>query len=116
MRVCFLWVLVTGAFSAYGETVVDRLLFEVDLRSYSQSQMELYLLCKDAVGGAETLRTVGGDNWDRLLEEFKNDMIIQQEALRLGSFEASTRVLEKALEVFQERLNRTEAASTTLSR
>lgn len=94
----FLFISTVG----FSEGLADRLLFEIDLQSYSQSQMESYLLCKDVLSGNNIIREVTSANWDQLLEEYKNDMIIHQEALRLGSFEASARVLDKALEVFQD--------------
>jgi hypothetical protein len=101
---------------ASAQELADRLLIEIDLHSYTQTQMELYLICKDALGGGDQIRSVETGSWDRLLEEFKNDMVMHQEATRLGSFEATARVLEKALDVFQDRKTGSEEIGRQLER
>jgi len=95
--------------NAFGESTTksgvlgDRVIMEVDHVPYTQRQLELYLLFKDILRGAEPVRKADPENWYALLEEFRVDMIVNQEAVRLSSFQPSAQMLAKAREIFSKR-------------
>tara|TARA_B100001094_G_scaffold309009_1_gene342251 strand:+ start:304 stop:1044 length:741 start_codon:yes stop_codon:yes gene_type:complete len=96
-------VLCTSA-SASG-ALLDRLVLEVNGVTYSQRQLELYLVTKDALRKpiSETLSFVGKSNWSRSLERFINDMVISQEAQRFSGYTPSDVLLNAAKQTLFER-------------
>ncbi len=94
----------------------DRVIMEIDHVPYTQRQLELYMLFKDMLSGREMIRTAGPESWYALLEEFRVDMIVNQEAVRLSSFQASAQMLAKAKEIFSKRRAVDSAAMSALQR
>lgn len=97
----FSFILLVSAFSElHGKALADRLIMEIDHTPYSQRQLEIYFVVKDALTGKQNIRSTNTTNWHSLYEEFRVDMIIHQEALRLGSFNPSLNMLGKAEKIF----------------
>ncbi len=96
--------------------VVDRLIVEVDRISYSQLHIEAYCLLTDALGGRTELRQPNKVNWNELRAQFVTDMIIDQEALRVGGYEASRKMIEQARTILDQKTQITPDLSSRLQR
>jgi len=94
----------------------DRVVMEVDHVPYTQRQLELYILFKDILRGQQPVRKADAENWFGLLEEFRTDMIVNQEAIRLSSFQPSAQMLAKAKEIFSKRRSSDDSIMTSLQR
>lgn len=89
-----IWV--TTSSVTFAEQALDRVVLEVNKKSYSQRYVEIYMAAKDIL--AETSLTVwkspNSASWGERLEDFVRHAVIDQEALRLNSFRPSARRLE----------------------
>lgn len=96
------------AASAWGATLADRLVLEVDNTSYSQRQFELYTVLRSAlyVEDAAKITFVTEKNWTEQLDLFRLDMLVAQEAQRLSTALPGKRVIDAAAEVVQRKIKR----------
>ena len=88
----FLW----ASSVALSGQILDQLVLEVNKLSYTQRQFEIHMAIRTALltEPSEQLRLVSKDNWRQLLERYRNDMIVDQEALRLSSMQQPADQLE----------------------
>jgi len=86
-----------AAAPALAQQLGDRLILAINQVPYSQRQIELYTAIRTALFAPsdQTGVVVGSSNWTAALELFSTDMMILQEAQRLGSFGTIDAVLEK---------------------
>jgi hypothetical protein len=84
--------------------VADRLIAQVNAQSYSQWQVESYFLVKESLRGAMAPAGEGGEvrfapsaQWKGEVEAFVTEMLVFQEAERIGSFVPTSRMVEQAL-------------------
>lgn len=112
--------------SAAAQTTGDRLVVAVNNIPYSQRQVEAYVAVKEslrkipesgtAVAAAGAVRLVDAGNWGDALAVFTEDMIILQEAHRLGSFATLDQTVEKFQGVVKDRAARAGTFRSALSR
>ncbi|NRA44025.1 MAG: hypothetical protein HRU09_03605 [Oligoflexales bacterium] len=94
----FIGLLLIGNFSPWrgktamaqgsGQELGDRLLMDINHYTFSQRQMEVYLLIKSLIykTGKQKAK-LNQDNWLPSIEKFREDMIIYLETKRLGRFQ-----------------------------
>jgi hypothetical protein len=80
--------------------LLDRLIVEINAKSYSQRQIEIYQgLRTIAMGETPAKALPHADTWAGTLETFKNEMmvysLIESDAQRLESFQADQKKLEE---------------------
>lgn len=92
------WFITKKADAAPNGKIVDRMIVEVNSFPFSQRQLEIYLILKHTL-----LKKSNGDvvlvnqnNWEASIEEFRVDMLIEQEAQRLNTFQASPAQIDVA--------------------
>ena len=90
----------------------DRLVVAINSIPYSQRQLELYLTLKQAIRTEKDspTSTVNANNWKQSLDVFSEDMMVLQEAVRLGSFGAPDQLVDKYNAMLRSKL----AHGTTL--
>lgn len=98
--------------------VGDRLVIAVNTVPYSQRQLELYLTVKQTIrpeqGADESV--ISSRNWGEAITVFTEEMMILQEAVRLGSFAAPDQLLDKYNAVIRKKLAQGTALKRTLQR
>ena len=110
-----LWI----ASTAWGKGVLgDRLVVAVNSMPYSQRQLELYLTIKQSLRPEEIgeQQVVGAFNWSEALTVFSEDMMVLQEAMRLGSFAASDQLLDQYNAALRKKMARGTKLQNTLER
>ncbi len=87
--------------SASAAKIGDRLVVSLNNQPYSQRQIEVYFSIKELLRNQvdETLLMVDENNWRRFLNVYIEDMIILQEAVRLGSFQVNDVALQKYFKI-----------------
>ena len=87
------------------KTLGDRLVIEINNAPYTRRQVEVYIAIKESLrkDGGTGLKIVNAKNWDVALKVFAWDMLIEQEASRLGSFQPSKKNIEKYLKIVRKR-------------
>ena len=90
------WTLAAPA-SATAQQLGDRLVVAINQVPYSQRQLELYFAVRAGIrnDADQTGLFVDRSNWSASLALFTEDMMILQEAQRLGSFGSVDAMLEK---------------------
>ena len=84
----------------------DRLLMEINHYTFSQRQMEVYLLVKNLINKkGEKVPIPGAENWLESVEKFKEDMFIYLEAKRLGRFQAPDEKIQSIAKDLQRQLD-----------
>jgi len=85
--------------------VGDRLIVSINSTPYSQRQLECYLLVKESLrdGSNGPVPVLTAAYWPAALAAFAEDMIVHQEAHRVGSYQASDAALKIAREKFEKR-------------
>jgi hypothetical protein len=87
------------------EELRDRLLLEVNKNGYSQRFFELYTAVKAALSpssGSSSVKIpaeVTQDNWQTALADFNTDMLVEQEARRLGGISIVKNLMTRAREI-----------------
>ena len=101
----FLFTPFAPAISRAG-SVGDRLILSINAVPYTQRQAELYLNVKEALkaGPSQPVNVITEQNWRDALKVFTEDMVVLQEAARLGSFAAPDELTEKYLTTLKSRL------------
>lgn len=83
----------------------DRIIIEVNNTPYTQRQMELYSLVKQLLlPNDRPLVLANADTWEGILNDFEDDVVVELEALRLGSFNPSDAAVAKAEEVLNKKI------------
>ena len=114
---------VTGPdWAAWAESPVgrlgDRLIVSVNNLPYTQRQIEAYATVREALrsGSVSDGVVVASGNWKDAVDMFTEEMIILQEAQRLGGFQAESRLTSKFQSLLSERLQANSSLRTTLER
>lgn len=96
----------------------DRLVIAVNSMPYSQRQLELYLTIKHSLRPEEIgeQQIVSAANWSEALTVFSEEMMILQEAMRLGSFAASDQLLDQYNAALRKKMARGTKLQDTLIR
>lgn len=86
--------------------LLDRLIVEINGKSYSQRQIEVYQgLRTIAMGEAPSKALPQANTWVQVVETFKNEMVvyslIESDAQRMGSFQADQKKLEETTANFR---------------
>lgn len=92
------WFLPEVAGAAPKSQMVDRMIIEVNSFPFSQRQLEIYLTLKHSLLKKSNgdVALVNQNNWEAFIEEFRIDMLIEQEAQRLNTFQASPAQIDVA--------------------
>jgi len=85
--------------------ISDRLVLEINNTPYTQRQVEIYSLVKAALDAkpGTTVAVTDAKNWQDHLEGFRRDMLIEQEASRLGGFNTTEQMQQKAAEIYVQK-------------
>ena len=103
---------------AIGGVLGDRLVIAVNSVPYTQRQLELYFTIK-LNARADHMRDeviVSAANWNEALSVYTNDMMILQEAMRLGSFAAPEQLVDQYNAVLRRKITRGSQLQSVLSR
>jgi hypothetical protein len=113
-------LVVTSGYAAVaqGTVIGDRIVLAVNNVPYTQRQLELYLTIKESIRSTLDLNVtvVNERSWSEALNAFTEEMMILQEALRLGSFAAPDQLLDKYNAVLRTKLARNAPLSQTMVR
>lgn len=84
----------------------DRLVLSINNVPYSQRQVESYINVKESLRKTNdgNVRVIDGTNWNDALTVFSEDMIILQEAQRLGSFSTQDQLVDKYHAVVRDKI------------
>ncbi len=93
-------------FAPITNAIGDRLIVSINGVPYTQRQAEVYLNVKEALKAAplKTSSVITQANWPEALTVFIEDMVVLQEAARLGSFAAPDELTSKYLISLKTRL------------
>jgi len=114
---CF-FVATTNAEKLHAQ-IGDRAVLAINNVTYTQRQIEMYIVVKESLRkniGIETARVVNAANWNEAVTVFTEDMIIYQEAQRLGGFQAPDQLIERFVSLIQEKNKRSDVFRTTMTR
>lgn len=96
----------------------DRLIVSINSVPYTQRQIEAYASVREALrnarAGEQVIVVV--DNWKEAIELFTEEMIVLQEAQRLGGFQAESRLTQRYRQLLDERMRSGPALRATLQR
>lgn len=96
-----------GSADLWGQNpaLMDRLVVEVNSQPFTQRQVEIYLTMKRSLQAEAKgpVVLISADNWRAGLEEFLGDMLIEQEAQRLNTFQASPAQIDVAEQFVDKR-------------
>jgi len=104
---------------AHGNVLGDRLIIDINKTSYSQAQLEGYLLVRSlllADDGRDTYRVCNGNNWQAALNAYTTDMIIEHETQRLGGFQAPENMIAAAKNVIRKKASEDANVTPTINR
>lgn len=89
----------------------DRVISAVDEVPYTQRQLETYFLVKESLRGGPSRpgAPVSKQNWSEAVQAFNQDMMIYQEAVRLGGFQPTEDMSSRYFEMVQETLSENKA-------
>lgn len=84
----------------------DRLIVSVNNNPYSQREIETYIIVKESVRADVTgpVGLVTAAGWGSALKAFIDDMVVQQEAHRLGSFQPGEQLLKLVREKISKKM------------
>ena len=97
---------------------MDRLLIELNRVSYSQRYVELYSVVEKMITTtrATPIAIADESNWSTLLEEFKDDLLVEQEAKRVAGISIGKNVLQAALALIAEKREKDPAINAYMVR
>ncbi len=84
----------------------DRILFEINNSYFTQRQLEVYLLIKEALrkrAPGQNVTVVSKKTWQAAMKSFETDMLIQQEVQKFGSFLPSKEISDKTIALVERR-------------
>ncbi len=99
--------------------VGDRAVLAINNVTYTQRQIEMYIVVKESLRkntGIETARVVNAANWNEAVVVFTEDMIIYQEAQRLGGLQAPDQLVERFVSLIQEKSKKSDVFRATMTR
>jgi hypothetical protein len=104
--------------ASYAGQIGDRLVVSINNQPYSQRQIEVYFSIKEILRDKidASLLIANKDNWKKFLNLFIEDMIVLQEATRLGSFQINDAALEKYFGIIQLRYQKNDLLQANYSR
>lgn len=81
----------------------DRLIVEINNKSYTQRQVEVYMTIKETIktSGYKNIKLIEKNTWNDFLEEFVFDMLIDQKARILNSFNPTNIMIQKTIKIFE---------------
>ncbi len=84
----------------------DRLVLSINNVPYSQRQVESYINVKESLRKTNdgNVRVIDASNWNDALTVFSEDMVILQEAQRLGSFSTQDQLVDKYHAVVRDKV------------
>ncbi len=97
---CFLLALVYSMSNLAKARTFDRLVLEVNGKSYSQRQIEVYQAIRTIASGEPTSKGLPGpEGWERALESFRNEMMIyiniENDAEKMDSLPTNHKAIQK---------------------
>ena len=99
------------------QTLGDRLLMDINHYTFSQRQMEVYLLVKSMIYNSEnSMVQLNQKTWLSSIEKFREDMIIYLETKRLGRFQPPDDKVQSITRDLERRLYSTPAISKEAKR
>lgn|GEM_PF-4553399 len=100
------------------KTLGDRLIVSVNSTPYTQRQIEVYLTVKEGLRDAsvDSAPVLNSENWPAALNAFADDMIVHQEAHRVGSFQVTENAEKLARGKFEKRRSGDSAFATASGR
>lgn len=122
MLLVAVWLAASTAVSAFAQgspaRLGDRLVVSINNLPYTHRQIEAYATVREALrpGDGGTRVAVVAANWKDAIDVFTEEMIILQEAQRLGGFQADSKVAARFQHVLEERMRSGAAVRTTLER
>lgn len=116
-----LWLLFSTlpatALATNGEPLGDRLVLSINNIPYTQRQVEAYISVKESLRKSDApVRLIQAGNWMDALTVFSEDMIILQEAQRLGSFQALEQSTDKFEQVVRDKAKNDATFGANLAR
>ena len=99
--------------------VGDRAVLAINNVTYTQRQIEMYIVVKESLRkntSIESARVVNAANWNEAVTVFTEDMIVYQEAQRLGGLQAPDQLIEKFVSLIQEKSNKSDVFRSTMTR
>ncbi len=99
--------------------VGDRAVLAINNVTYTQRQIEMYIVVKESLRkntGIEAARVVNAANWNEAVVVFTEDMIIYQEAQRLGGLQAPDQLVERFVSLIQEKSKKSDVFRATMTR
>lgn len=116
------WLATSAAMSAFAQgspaRLGDRLVVSINNLPYTHRQIEAYATVREALrpGDDGTRVAVVAANWKDAIDVFTEEMIILQEAQRLGGFQADSKIAARFQSVLDERMRSGTAVRATLDR
>ena len=97
--------LVRSAPAAGEGRILDRLLIELNRVSYSQRYVEMYSVAKGLLDphASGTPPVAGENNWPAILDDFRDDLLVDQESKRITGVNIDKTVVENALNVIRQK-------------
>ena len=86
------------------QQVLDRVVLEVNKKTYAQRYVEIYLASKDILSESSLIiwKTSNAEAWGVALNDFMHHAILDQEAIRLNTFRPSSRLLDAAEQIITQ--------------
>jgi len=118
LQVAALAFVFTPSVSASENVLVDRLLLEVNGMSYSQRQMEIYHLIRQAIDLEidQPLIVLARETWLDALHGYRDAMVIDHEVQRLGSFRPAKAAIDLAEKIIRTRNEQDERMQELMER
>jgi len=116
----FLWMftMLANAEELFAQ-VGDRAVLAINGTTYTQRQIELYIVVKESLRrntGIESARVVNGSNWNEAVTVFTEDMIVYQESQRLGGLQPPDQLIERFTNLINEKTKKSAAFRATMTR
>lgn len=104
--------------------VADRLIVQVNAVAYTQWQIESHWLVKEALryamdpasGALNGAQVVSGENWSSAVDSFVDEMMIFQEAKRIGSFMPTSQMVDEGCRLYRDGVARSDALAALARR
>ena len=98
--------------------IFDRLVLEVNKTSYSQRQVEIYIGTRNvlAARSADVDVSVNSRNWQDILFQFRDEMMVEQEAQRLGTVQPNLQMVDELFKVLRTKQKRVRSLTALYQR
>ena len=113
-----LLALAGGARAQSSDPLGDRLIVGVNNVPYTQRQVESYILVKESLRKTEAgpERAIDARSWPQAVAVFSDDMIVLQEAERLGSYQNEGALVAKFRDVVKQKVAQSPPFAAALKR